>query len=163
MPVWDDNPNPTPINLHPTGQAVKHSVWSYWVFYISPSSFTRDSLGLGQWGHSGELPQPAWVISVQLPLLLLGQSEIQIYQMYRHAGHLLLTIPEGCLTALQRTHTPRADFPGGRSEATQVQLLQVENLPCASGGPCAGSWPRLCPGLLSPWSVLSTQGEPPEK
>lgn len=47
--------------------------------------------------------------------------------------------------------------------SSEAHLLQVQDLPCASAGPCSGSWPRLCPELLGPWSVLSTRGEPPEK
>lgn len=61
--MWDDSfPLPTFI---PTSQAVKHNVWNYWVFYISPSNFTRGFLGLRQWGQTGELSQPVWAISMQ--------------------------------------------------------------------------------------------------
>lgn len=81
----------------------------------------------------------------------------------QEASDPLLLIPTRLMQKKKWTHTARADFPGGRPEATQVQLLQVQNLPCASGGPCAESWPHLCPELLGPWSVLSTQEEPPEK
>lgn len=161
--MWDDSfPLPTFI---PTSQAVKHNVWNYWVFYISPSNFTRGFLGLRQWGRLVSCHSQSGLSACSSPCVTragwtTAVREIQIHQMCRQAGHLLLSIPTGCLTALKRTHTPRDDFPGGPS---LVQLQKIQNLPGASGGLCVESSPHPCPELLGPWSVLSTQEEPPEK
>lgn len=71
-----------PTSPHPTGQAVKHRLWNYWVFYISPCSFTSlpwaETVGPWWWGVT------AWVQGAAA-LVLPGQPELQLWERYGSA------------------------------------------------------------------------------